>query len=251
MIRFANVSKSYQGREAVNVDLELAKGRVHALIGESGSGKSTLVRLAAGLIDPDHGEITLNGRLINDITDAEKANVFGYMIQGGGLFPHLTCEQNVALPAKVHGVAESVFRRRYKELCAMVGLDGEILRRYPKELSGGQKQRVALVRALILDPPLIFLDEPLGALDPIVRSDLQIELKRIFHDLKKTVVLVTHDLAEAAFLCHSLVLLHNGRVEQQGPLEELLAAPKTAYVRQFLASQRPPPNLQNWRGFSD
>jgi osmoprotectant transport system ATP-binding protein len=252
VIEFKNVTKTLAAQPVISeVSLKLAPQQVHALIGESGSGKSTLVRLASGLLAPTIGNVLLNGVEASSIPDTNKAKVFGYLVQDGGLFPHLTGFENVALPGKVHNLEGSIFIERYKMLCALVGLAEKDLQRFPRELSGGQRQRVALLRALILDPPLLFLDEPLGALDPIVRSDLQVELKKIFQDLKKTVVLVTHDLAEAAFLCENMVLLHNGKVEQQGSLQDFFNSPQTEYVKKFLAAQRPPPKLGAWKGFYD
>jgi osmoprotectant transport system ATP-binding protein len=161
----------------------------------------------------------------------------GYVVQDGGLYPHLTASQNVALPADAHGWPPAKTRARAAELGAMVGLDDSSLRLYPRELSGGQRQRVGLMRALVLDPPLLLLDEPLGALDPIVRAELQAQLGRLFAGLGKTVVLVTHDIREAALLGSTITLMTAGRIVQQGAFADLVERPATPFVTQFLTAQ--------------
>jgi len=167
----------------------------------------------------------------------------GYVPQDGGLFPHLTNEANVALPAEAAGWRGARIVERVRELGALVRLEGSVLARHPCEISGGQRQRVGLMRALMLDPPVLLLDEPLSALDPIVRAALQTELKRVFNSVRKTVVLVTHDLGEAAYFGHTITLLGEGAVVQHGPLAELARRPASAYVTEFLNAQRPPPEL--------
>jgi len=158
-------------------------------------------------------------------------------VQDGGLYPHLTAFDNVALPAEAHGWPPARIRERAALLGAMVGLDEECLRLYPRQLSGGQRQRVGLMRALVLDPPLLLLDEPLGALDPIVRAELQSQLGRLFAALGKTVVLVTHDIREAALLGSAITLMTEGRVVQQGAFADLVERPATAFVTQFMTAQ--------------
>lgn len=243
MIDFQQVTKIYDRPVVAGVSLRLSPGQVHVLLGQSGSGKSTLLRLAAGLIQPTKGRISLNERDASTLPDSEKAQLFGYMIQDGGLFPHLTCAENILLPGRVHRMAEAKLQSRLQELLTMVGLAAELMERYPRQVSGGQRQRVALARSLILDPPLIFLDEPLGALDPLVRSDLQEQLKQVFTSLKKTVLLVTHDLSEAAFFADTITLLKDGRVEQHGPAEDLFEKPGSQYVSEYFQAQRPPLQL--------
>lgn len=243
MIEFQQVTKVYDRPVVAGVSLRLAAGGVHVILGQSGSGKSTLLRLAAGLLQPSKGQITINGHDASKLPDAEKAQLFGYMIQDGGLFPHLTCGENILLPGKVHRIARSTLQSRLGDLLGMVGLSPDLMDRFPRQVSGGQRQRVALARSLILDPPLIFLDEPLGALDPLVRSDLQEQLKRVFTSLKKTVLLVTHDLSEAAFFADTITLFKDGRVEQHGPAEELFERPQSQYVIEYFQAQRPPVRL--------
>jgi osmoprotectant transport system ATP-binding protein len=167
------------------------------------------------------------------------ARKIGYVIQDGGLFPHLTAEKNVVLVAGVLGWSKPRIAARLAELCALTGIDALTLRQFPKNLSGGQRQRVGLMRALMLDPEILILDEPLGALDPIVRAGLQTELKRIFNTVKKTVLLVTHDINEAAIFGHTITLLNNGRIEQHGVFEDLLKHPATTFVSEFINAQRP------------
>ena len=212
MVEFEDITKSFGGVTILrNVTLSLAPHKIHVLLGQSGSGKSTLVRIAAGLLEPDTGKARLQGQPVLSYTPALRAELYGFMVQEGGLFPHLTLEQNVLMPARVHSRSKEKARARMKELSELVAIPERLWKRFPRQLSGGQRQRVALMRALILDPPILFLDEPLGALDPIVRSDLQKELKRIFKLLKKTVVIVTHDLSEAGFFADSLTLLRQVR----------------------------------------
>jgi osmoprotectant transport system ATP-binding protein len=166
------------------------------------------------------------------------ARKLGYVIQDGGLFPHLSAQNNITLVATTLGWGKKELQTRLQELLSLVSLGQAILGKFPHELSGGQKQRVGLMRALFLDPPLMLLDEPLGALDPINRSDLQNELKKIFNDLKKTVILVTHDMAEAAFLGDSITLFKKGHIVQHGRFEDLLESPASRYVTQFVNAQK-------------
>jgi osmoprotectant transport system ATP-binding protein len=245
MVHFECVSKNYGGHTVLkNISLSLQGHQTHVLLGQSGSGKSTLIRIAAGLLQPSSGHVTLDGQDVGSFSPSERAKIYGFMVQEGGLFPHLTLEDNVLLPAKVHKIDPVASRKRMEDLADLVGLTDRFWSRYPHQLSGGQRQRVALMRALILDPPILFFDEPLGALDPIVRSDLQKELKRIFQVLNKTVVIVTHDLAEAGFFADTLTLLRDGHVEQHGTLSEFLTCPKSDFVKDYFRAQKPPPALK-------
>ena len=238
MIALRDVSKRFGERIALDgVSIEVLPGAVHVLLGSSGSGKSTVLRVILGLVKPDRGEVTVDGIVVTDSTRAELVRRMGYVVQDGGLYPHLTAFGNVALPAEVHGWSPARIRVRAAELGAMVGLDEESLRLYPRELSGGQRQRVGLMRALVLDPPLLLLDEPLGALDPIVRAELQGQLGRLFLALGKTVVLVTHDIREAALLGSAITLMTEGRVVQQGAFADLVERPATPFVTQFMTAQ--------------
>jgi osmoprotectant transport system ATP-binding protein len=241
MLRFDGVWKEYEGTTALaGVDLEVPAGETTVLIGPSGCGKSTLLRLATGLIRPDRGRVWFEGRILEPEHLRPARLRMGYMIQDGGLFPHLTVRQNAALMAGELGWSDARCTERLAALTEIVQLPAPLLDRFPIELSGGQRQRVAMMRALMLDPDLLLLDEPLGALDPMIRFELQRELKAIFERLGKTVLLVTHDLAEAAFFGHRLVLLRGGQIVQQGAPLDLIARPATAFVTQFVAAQREP-----------
>ncbi|MCG6895841.1 MAG: ATP-binding cassette domain-containing protein [Thiocapsa sp.] len=241
MLRFEGVWKGYGGAPALaGVDLEVPEARTTVLIGPSGCGKSTLLRLAAGLIRPDRGRIWFEGEPLRPDRLRPARLRMGYMIQDGGLFPHLTVRDNVTLMARELGWPRDRREPRLAELAEMVQLPADLLARYPIELSGGQRQRVALMRALMLDPDLLLLDEPLGALDPMIRFELQRELKAIFARLGKTVLLVTHDLAEAVFFGHRLVLLRAGQVVQQAAPSVLLARPTEPFVARFVEAQREP-----------
>jgi osmoprotectant transport system ATP-binding protein len=237
-IELRGVTRAYAGATVLGpLSLAVPPGRTLALIGPSGAGKSTLLRLLLGLEPPDAGEVRLGGAPLRAGDWAARRRL-GYVVQGGGLFPHLTAAGNVTLVARHLGWDRPRVEARLGELAALARLEPALLSRFPRELSGGQAQRVSLMRALMLDPEVLLLDEPLGALDPLTRADLQADLRRAFADLGKTVVLVTHDLAEAAFLGHELVLLRDGRVAQRGPAEELLRAPADAFVARFVRAQR-------------
>jgi len=245
MISVRRVSKRYGGVVALDdVSFDVARGTTHVLLGSSGSGKSTLLRIMLGLVVADADEATIDGARVTPDTRRTLVGKVGYVVQEGGLFPHLTVGENIGLPAEAAGWPRRRMTERVGELAGLVGFDEALLRRYPAELSGGQRQRVGLARALLLDPPVLLLDEPLGALDPIVRADLQIELRRIFAAVGKTVVLVTHDLREAALLGSTIALLRAGRVVQQGSLDDLARRPAEPFVTEFLSAQAPPPNLK-------
>jgi len=221
------------------VSLQVPQGRCLALVGPSGSGKSTALRLLMGLIAPDAGEVRFFGEPVRP-GDWARRQRLGYVVQGGGLFPHLTAAGNAALVARHLGWEAARVRARLEELAALTRLPAELWARFPGELSGGQAQRVGLARALMLDPDVLLLDEPLGALDPITRSELQEDLRSAFAALGKTVVLVTHDLAEAAFFADALVLLRDGRVVQSGSFAALRDAPADPFVARFFRAQAPP-----------
>jgi osmoprotectant transport system ATP-binding protein len=238
-ISLRDVSKRYNGHAALQTtDLEVVSGRTTALIGPSGCGKSTLLRLIVGLIEPSSGSIEMEGRTIAPSTVQELRRKMGYVIQDGGLFPHLTAEQNVTLMARHLGVSEEARQARVQELCELTRFPTDALTRYPVELSGGQRQRVSLMRALMLDPDVLLLDEPLGALDPMVRAGLQTDLKEIFSRLAKTVVLVTHDMAEAGYLADTIVLMRDGSIVQKGTIADLENRPADVFVTEFMSAQR-------------
>jgi osmoprotectant transport system ATP-binding protein len=239
MLELVGVSKRYGATEALDaIDLAIPAGQTTVLIGPSGCGKSTLLRLAVGLIAADRGEIRFDGEVVGAENLSSVRRRTGYVIQDGGLFPHLTAEENVSLMARYLGWDRGRINARRDELVALTRFPTSGLARYPVELSGGQRQRVSLMRALMLDPAVLFLDEPLGALDPMIRADLQDDLRRIFRELGKTVVLVTHDIGEAAFFGDVIVLLRAGGIVQRGSLQDMVAHPADAFVTRFINAQR-------------
>ena len=216
-------------------DLTFEPGSTTAMVGPSGSGKSTLLRVLAGLV-PATGLVQFAGSSIADWRAVRLR--LGYVIQDGGLFPHLTATENVEIMAReLHWSRDRIDQRR-TELARIVGLPDEPLARYPAELSGGQRQRVSIMRALMLDPDVVLLDEPLSALDPITRARLATELRSIFSALSKTVVLVTHSLREAQFFAERIVLMRRGQIVQSGSLEQLERTPNDAFVTDFIAAER-------------
>ena len=241
MIALRSVTKRFGDRVALDdVSMEFRSHATHVVLGSSGSGKSTVLRLILGLLTPDAGEIAVDGVTVGPTTRAALLRAMGYVVQEGGLYPHLTIYQNAALAAEPHRWPPARVRARVALLAEMVGFDEAILRRYPAQLSVGQRQRASLIRALMLDPPVLLLDEPLGALDPIVRADLQTQLGRLFQELGKTVVLVTHDIREAMILGETVTLMTAGRVVQRGTFDDLLRHPADAFVREFLKAQTLP-----------
>jgi osmoprotectant transport system ATP-binding protein len=241
MLELAGVSKRYRDVQALApTDLAVARGATTVFVGPSGCGKSTLLRLVAGLIAPDSGSILFEGeRLGPDNLNRLRVHM-GYVIQEGGLFPHMTVRANVTVMARHLRWPKERMDARLHELADLTHLPAALFDRYPIELSGGQRQRVGLMRALMLDPKLLLLDEPLGALDPMIRFELQQELKSIFSQLGKTVLLVTHDIAEAAHFGHTIVLLRDGAIVQQGTMAELAKTPADPFVEKFITAQRAP-----------
>ena len=219
------------------LDLALPRRRTLALLGPSGCGKSTILRLLAGLLVADAGRIRFFGTALDRSSLLRIRQQTGYVVQEGGLFPHLSARDNTALVPRDLGWDEPRIAARLSELAALVHLDAALLDRFPSELSGGQRQRVALMRALVLDPALLLLDEPLGALDPMIRVRLQDELGALFSTLGKAVLLVTHDLAEAATLADEIVLLREGQIVQRGTWRDLVERPADDFVREFVAAQ--------------
>lgn len=244
MLELEHIHKSFEGRAVLSdVSLSVPQGVTHALIGSSGSGKTTLLRLTLGLIPFDRGYVKINDQVLSSFTPTEWADRIGYVPQDGGLFPHISARQNVALVSRLRNWRSDRIARRIEELRALVELDAAMLDRFPHEMSGGQRQRVAIMRAAMMDPPVMLLDEPMAALDPLIRSSLQQELKSIFRRLGKTVLLVTHDLGEAVFLAEQITLLHEGRVVQTGSYRELLLEPADPFVSLFINAQRTLPDV--------
>ena len=239
MIHLAGVSKSFGPTAALRpTTLAIPTGETTVLIGPSGCGKSTLLRLVLGLIWPDTGEVRFDGEPLTPANVRRVRLRTGYVVQDGGLFPHLTARGNVALMPRQLGWPRDRVAAQVGELANLVRLPADALDRYPAQLSGGQRQRVGLMRALVLDPPALLLDEPMGALDPLVRADLRTDLRAFFRALGKTVVFVTHDLAEAAALGDRVVLMRDGEIVQQGPMAELESDPADPFVTRFIQAQR-------------
>ena len=239
MLNLRKISKFYGSVGALSdVSLDVPQGATGVVIGPSGCGKTTLVRLIMGLISPDEGEVIIDDELVVEENISGIRRRIGYVVQGGALFPHMTAWANVGLMPKYFGWSRPEISRKVRLLAEMMELPLASLDRYPGELSGGQRQRVSLMRALVLDPEMLVLDEPFGALDPMVRFQLQEHLRGLFRKLKKTVVMVTHDIAEAAFFADEIILMRAGKIVQRGPMSDLLFHPKEEFVTAFLKAQR-------------
>ncbi|MFL5331476.1 MAG: ATP-binding cassette domain-containing protein [Gemmataceae bacterium] len=241
MFQLDGIAKTYAGRSALRLGrLDIPTGQTTVLIGPSGCGKSTILRLLIGLIAPDEGVVRVKDAPLTPGNVMATRRTLGYVIQDGGLFPHLTARGNITLMARYLGWDRTRLDRRVDELAELTRFPTDGLDRYPHQLSGGQRQRVGLMRALALDPAALLLDEPLGALDPLVRADLQDDLRAIFRKLGKTVVLVTHDLGEASFFADRIVLLREGMIVQEGPPSDLWRKPANEFVTKFVQAQRGP-----------
>lgn len=241
MITIQGIKKSYSSKEVLKgIDLKIPKGKAFALIGPSGCGKSTLLRIIMGLIDQEEGSVSIDGELLTKENILPLRRKMGYVIQNGGLFPHLTARENAALAAKYLGWKNDKIESRLAELSDLVRIDKKMLDRKPGDISGGQAQRISLIRALMLDPDILLFDEPLGSIDPLVRHELQSDLKDIFRSLNKTVLLVTHDLGEAAFLGDEIVLMKEGEIVKQGGIHEITKNPASEFVERFIKAQRSP-----------
>jgi len=245
MLELKNLTKTFGDQTVLSdVNLIVPTGKTHALIGSSGSGKTTLLRITLGLIDFDRGWIKINDQALLSFAPSDWADQIGYVPQEGGLFPHLTAERNVTLVARLRGWSKAKLDARLAELGQLVEIEPTLLNRFPSELSGGQRQRIAIMRAAFLNPQVMLLDEPMGALDPLVRRSLQEELRKIFKALNKTVIIVTHDLSEAAYLAETLTLLHEGKVIQTGTYEDLYLRPAHEFVTYFIQAQRTLPEVK-------
>jgi osmoprotectant transport system ATP-binding protein len=241
LITFESVTKRYPGGTvAVDaLDLEIPAGQTMVLVGPSGCGKTTSLRMINRMIDPSSGRILLDGKDILQSNPAVLRRGIGYVIQQAGLFPHRTIEDNIATVPLLLGWTKAKARDRARELMDLVGLDAQMARRYPYQLSGGQQQRVGVARALAADPPVLLMDEPFSAVDPIVRASLQDELLRLQGELHKTVVLVTHDIEEAIKVGDQVAIFRpGGHLVQVAPPQELLSSPADSYVEDFLGFDR-------------
>ncbi|MCF8260702.1 MAG: ATP-binding cassette domain-containing protein [Melioribacteraceae bacterium] len=240
MIKLEQVEINFNGDFRIpKLSLEFEEGSTSVLIGPSGCGKSTILRSITGLIKTDAGAVHVDGQTLT----SENLNIIrrkiGYVIQSGGLFPHLTVEQNISITNNNFNYSDGLVKTKIKELSDLTKFPLSALERFPAQLSGGQRQRVSLMRALFYDPKYLLLDEPLGALDPLIRYDLQNELKEIFKKLNKTVVMVTHDLNEAIYFADKIIILKEGEIEQTGNPEFIIRNPVNEFVTKFITAQRP------------
>ncbi|TXR47714.1 ABC transporter ATP-binding protein [Phyllobacterium endophyticum] len=242
MINMEHVTKRFVADGPASVDdlsLVVPEGTTTALIGPSGCGKTTTMRMINRLIDPSEGKIIVNGEDVTKVDPVELRRHIGYVIQQVGLFPHMTIAQNIAAVPKLLGWAEAKIKKRTEELLDLVGLDaGEMLKRYPRQLSGGQRQRIGVARALAADPPVLLMDEPFGAIDPIARTRLQDEFRQILQRVRKTVVLVTHDLDEAIRLGDRIAIMKSGKIVQYDTPDAVLSRPADAFVENFVGIDR-------------
>jgi len=241
VITFEGVTKRYPGGTLAvdDLNLEVPDGQTMVLVGPSGCGKTTTLRMINRLIDPSSGRILLDGQDIQQSDPPTLRRGIGYVIQQAGLFPHRTIEDNIGTVPLLIGWKKDKARDRARELMRLVGLDDSLARRYPHQLSGGQQQRVGVARALAADPPVLLMDEPFSAVDPIVRATLQDELLRLQAELHKTVVLVTHDVEEAIKVGDQVAIFRpGGRIAQVDSPERLLTAPADSYVESFLGFDR-------------
>jgi osmoprotectant transport system ATP-binding protein len=240
MVVFENTTKVFGDNVVIqNLNLTIDRGRFAVLIGPSGCGKTTSLRIINRLIEPTEGIIMVGGQDISKVNPVDLRRSIGYVIQQIGLFPNMTIEQNIEVVPKLLGWTKVKRRERVGELLEMVGMNpSEYRTRYPSELSGGQQQRVGVLRALAVSPPLLLMDEPFGALDPITRETLQDELKKLQSDLGITIVFVTHDIDEAVKLADVIVLMKDGKIVQSAPPKELLANPASNFVREFIGKKR-------------
>lgn len=240
-IVFEKVAKQYPGGKVAlhELDLTIPSGAIFCLLGTSGSGKTTTLKLINRLHEPTSGRILLGGRDVAREDRVALRRSIGYVIQGGGLFPHLTVEGNMGLVGRLLGWTAGRLEERLEQLFPLFGFDrSELGRRYPSELSGGQNQRVGVARALLADPPVLLMDEPFSALDPVTRMSVQDELLSIQRKLAKTVVMVTHDLDECFRLADRVALMDGGRLEQVGTATDLVKRPATPFAEKFVAGHR-------------
>ncbi|SDE32520.1 ABC transporter ATP-binding protein [Glycomyces harbinensis] len=241
MIEFESVSKTYPGPTAAvsEFSLTVPSHRTVVLVGSSGSGKSTLLRMVNRMVDPTGGRVLIDDEDVRDRDPVALRRSIGYVLQNGGLMPHWTVLDNVATVPVLTGTPKRQARLAAKELLERVGLDPAMGRRYPGQLSGGQQQRVGVARALATDPNILLMDEPFGAVDPIMRRELQEELLRLQTELHKTILFVTHDIDEAFLLGDEVVVLREGgQIAQRGTPAEILAAPADDFVRGFTGVDR-------------
>lgn len=241
MIEFQSVTKQYPGGQPAvdGLSMSIAKGTVTVFVGPSGCGKTTSLRMINRMVEPTSGTITVDGRDVTTVPAAELRRSMGYVMQSAGLLPHRSVLDNIATVPRLNGVSKADARKRAEELLDVVGLAHSLGRRYPSQLSGGQQQRVGVARALAADPPVLLMDEPFSAVDPVVRDELQQELLRLQKDLAKTIVFVTHDIDEATILGDRVaVFATGGKLAQYATAEEILRAPANNFVASFVGRDR-------------
>ena len=240
MIELRNVTKRYAEVTALDgISLKVPEGTVCVCIGPSGCGKSTTLKLVNRLLEPSSGEVLVQGRPVRDRPAVLLRREIGYVIQSVGLFPHMTVEQNIGIVPKLFGRDSAWRRRRAHELLEMIGLDpGRYLQAYPAQLSGGEAQRIGVARALAANQPILLMDEPFGAVDPLNREVLQAEFLDLQRSLRKTILFVTHDLDEAIRMGDSIAIMDQGRIVQHDTPERILAEPATGFVRDFVGADR-------------
>jgi osmoprotectant transport system ATP-binding protein len=251
VLAFHDATKVYPGRRTPavsNLALEVPAGEICVLIGPSGSGKTTAMQMVNRLISMTSGDITIDGRSIQSLDETELRRGIGYVFQQIGLFPHMTAEDNIGTVPKLLGWSKERIRARAKELLELVGLDpDDDLRRYPGEFSGGQRQRIGVARAMAADQPLMLMDEPFGAVDPIARDRLQDDFLRLHEEVPKTVVFVTHDIDEAIKMGHRIAILRDGELVQYDTPDNILAGPANEFVADFVGADRGLKRLRVWR----
>jgi osmoprotectant transport system ATP-binding protein len=251
VLEFHETTKVYPGRNepaVSNLSLEVPAGEICVLIGPSGSGKTTAMQMVNRLITMTSGDVTIDGRSIGDLDETELRRGIGYVFQQIGLFPHMTTEANIGTVPRLLGWSKERIRARARELLELVGLDpDDDLRRYPSEFSGGQRQRIGVARAMAADQPLMLMDEPFGAVDPIARDRLQDDFLRLHKEVPKTVVFVTHDIDEAIKMGHRIAILRDGELVQYDTPDNILAAPANDFVADFVGADRGLKRLRVWR----
>ena len=241
MIEFQNVTKRYQGGQPAvdGLTMSVDKGAITVFVGPSGCGKTTSLRMINRMVEPTSGTITVDGQDVTAVPAAKLRRSMGYVMQSSGLMPHRSVLDNIATVPRLNGVPKAEARKRAQELLDVVGLASALGRRYPSQLSGGQQQRVGVARALAADPPVLLMDEPFSAVDPVVRDELQQELLRLQRDLAKTIVFVTHDIDEATVLGDKVAVFGlGGQLAQYATPEEILRAPANDFVASFVGRDR-------------
>src|SRR5260370_1333710 len=249
-IAFVNVFKRYPGRTQVAVEdlnFEVPSGEICVLIGPAGCGKTTALKMVNRLIPMTEGDITIDGKSVNAIEVSQLRRGIGYVFQQIGLFPHLTVEDNIGTVPRLLGWSKARIRERALELLLLVGLGSEDnMRRYPGEFSGGQQQRIGVARAMAVDPPIMLMDEPFGAIDPITRDRLQDDFLRLHREVRKTIIFVTHDIDEAIKMGDRIAIMRDGRLVQIDTPDNLLAAPADEFVADFVGADRGLKRLRVW-----